>query len=244
MIELVFLKKDEICPLMSKMRSWLSTTELALVEAGSVAKVQEERLLSYGSLRLLLSSRLHKRPSELFIERLPGQKPRYLPQGDPGIYFSVSHSSDWMLFGFSYQFDLGVDLERRRPLDDMPMMAKSHFSPTERKSISEKKDQHERLCAFYRTWCRKEAYLKQKGTGIVEDLFKVETSWPVFQGCQIRDIEGPAGYAAALCFPDEPPSLRGRGVKVDIFVPHDDRSDHLESCLYGHLSRGRVLRVD
>lgn len=93
----------------------------------------------------------------------PFGKPRLA--GALGCHFNLSHSEDWALLGISQATEIGVDIEVLRPVDDMPGLARAHFTDAEFQQVMALAPAF-RDEAFLRVWTRKEACLKAIGTGL------------------------------------------------------------------------------
>jgi len=138
----------------------------------------------------------------------------------PDLRFNLSHTSGMALIAVIQGREVGIDIERHRPMDDLDGMAGTVMSLRELdqwKSLAPR----DRKPAFYRLWTRKEAYLKAIGLGLFRDLQDVTVSilpaiftgptgerihadWLV-EDCSgegvwsVTDILAPDGYAAAVC---------------------------------------------
>ena len=116
-------------------------------------------LKSYEILLQLLASTytLHSTPTFL-----------YNGYGAPSIkngpYFSISHCKSGIAVAVSKQ-PIGIDIETVRPLK--VDLVKKTMNPLEQEAIFFDTQPD---WAFTRLWTRKEAFLKMKGTGIINDL--------------------------------------------------------------------------
>ena len=94
--------------------------------------------------------------------------------GAPRCRFSLADCDDVALIGIvDGDEDIGVDVERLRPVPDRFDLAASLFTPAEQAELKAlpppRRDQ-----AFLRGWTRKEACLKAIGTGLVLEARQVE----------------------------------------------------------------------
>jgi len=83
------------------------------------------------------------------------------------LWFSVAHCDDLLLVAVSKASEVGVDLERSRPIDCWERVAHRTLAPAERAHLLrdvERGEAPERV--FLRYWCRVEAELKAIGCGI------------------------------------------------------------------------------
>ncbi len=99
----------------------------------------------------------------------------YNPQGKPaltdndGLQFNLSNSRDLALCAFVLNRRVGVDVEYRRPMDDLVSMARSSFSANEFQQFM-RLPIHVQSEAFFNCWTRKEAYIKALGEGLSHPL--------------------------------------------------------------------------
>ena len=128
------------------------------------------------------------------------------------LEFNLSHSQGRVLFAFSREIPLGIDLESVRPVRDKESLVRRFFSPAEASAFLALPASR-RLDAFYIGWTRKEAFVKAKGTGLSFGLSSFDvTLTPGSGACLLRtrydeadvnnwslsDIDAGAGYRAAL----------------------------------------------
>jgi len=98
-------------------------------------------------------------PERVKIETVEKGKP-YIA----GTFFNISHSGDLAVCAFG-DSEIGVDIEKIRPASER---VKNKISlPSERAKISAAKQ-------IIRLWTRKEAFGKCLGSGIGEDIFKID----------------------------------------------------------------------
>jgi 4'-phosphopantetheinyl transferase len=101
---------------------------------------------------------------------------RYGPRGKPalesdgGLRFNVSHSHGRALFAVAHGREVGVDVERIRPLSGAERIAERFFSPPEVHALRAVPSGTARLESFFTCWTRKEAYVKARGEGLGHPL--------------------------------------------------------------------------
>ncbi len=83
----------------------------------------------------------------------------------PALRFNVSHSSHLALIAVCIGREVGVDIERIRPISEAVRIVESFFTAAEFAEFTAIAEDA-RLMAFHRGWTRKEAVLKGFGTGI------------------------------------------------------------------------------
>ncbi|MFN4259646.1 MAG: 4'-phosphopantetheinyl transferase family protein [Gemmataceae bacterium] len=115
-----------------------------------------------GLLRVLLSRYLDMPPTAIALTYGNHGKPALACQR---VRFNVSHSHGWALLAFTLDREIGVDLEKLRPLRNAEGLARRFFAPREA-AVLLGLPEAERLAAFFRCWTRKEAYIKAIGTGL------------------------------------------------------------------------------
>jgi 4'-phosphopantetheinyl transferase len=126
-----------------------------------------------GMLRNILGQRLNQPPESLRFALGVKGKPS-LP--DSGITFNVSHAGEMFACAVSEGAELGVDVERVHPIEDMFQMAKHFFAPEETArlaSIAPAEQTH----SFFECWTRKEAVIKATGEGVSRALDSFEVGF-------------------------------------------------------------------
>ena len=77
--------------------------------------------------------------------------------GAPDVHFNISYSGDCGIIGISTEHEIGVDIERERPVADVSELTSLCFAEDERVDAEQ---------AFLLAWTRKEACLKALGRGL------------------------------------------------------------------------------
>jgi 4'-phosphopantetheinyl transferase len=163
-----------------------------------------------GALRTLAGSYTAHPPERLVFGYQAKGKP-YLtaPPGD--LRFNLSHSGDYALLAFTRGRELGVDVERRRPMDDLIAVARTAFSPEEYATLTSLPSR-EHAVAFFACWSRKEAFIKTTGEGVSQlgdfdvnlrpgepaQLLRVAGVPPASYPWSIHDLPEIPGHAASL----------------------------------------------
>ena len=113
-------------------------------------------------------------PRYVSIERTANGKPT-LDGGKAvdGLSFNLTHSGNLAVMAVARGCRVGVDVEQVRPTSGIAALAARFLSPDEARSIA-KKQGAKRGLAFFRTWSRKEAYLKAMGGRVPADLRRFE----------------------------------------------------------------------
>jgi 4'-phosphopantetheinyl transferase len=117
-----------------------------------------------GALRTL-AGRYVAHPADQLVFGYQAKGKPYLtaPPGD--LRFNLSHSGDFALLAFTRGREVGVDVERRRPLQDLLSLARTSFSPAEYTTLCGVPPDAQ-TTAFFSCWSRKEAFIKATGEGV------------------------------------------------------------------------------
>ncbi len=123
-------------------------------------------IVSHGLLRVLLSRYTDSHPEEIDFSYGHKGKP-FLKEKtrSQAIFFSLSHTTELVLYAFAKCRWLGVDVEYMRTAASVDGIAKRYFYPNENRMLS-RFAVEQRKEAFYKLWTCKEAYLKATGEGL------------------------------------------------------------------------------
>jgi 4'-phosphopantetheinyl transferase len=116
---------------------------------------------AHARLRRLLAAYADRPAASLLFHTEGNGKPALT--GEPALRFNLSHSHNLALLAVSRDYDLGVDIERIRPISDG--IAERFFAEPERDALRTLPPEA-RLDGFYSCWTRKEAFLKGIATGL------------------------------------------------------------------------------
>ncbi len=120
-------------------------------------------------VRIHLASNLGCKPQTIEISYTANEKP-FVRGSD--LHFNVAHSGDLFAIAISESAFTGLDVEKIKKNAEFYTIIKNYFSHPEAAFILENEQQS--LPRFYLCWTRKEAFLKSIGTGISEDLTKIQ----------------------------------------------------------------------
>jgi 4'-phosphopantetheinyl transferase len=127
-------------------------------------------------LRQLLALQLDLAPRDLRFASGAHGKPELVGAGaESGLRFNLSHSGAWGLAGWSWQRDIGVDVEVWRTMRDEAALVRRFFSAVEI-AAWEALPAELRHEAFFNLWTRKEAYVKALGHGLGLPLHSFDVS--------------------------------------------------------------------
>jgi 4'-phosphopantetheinyl transferase len=133
-------------------------------------------------------------------------KPVLGPGQDADIRFSVAHADDLALLAFARAADVGVDLERRRPLPDAEALAALHFAPIESRAVAAAAA-GARADAFLRVWTRKEAIAKATGEGLTKPFGSFVVPSDEVVSNHMAEVPDPRGGTTRLALHGLEPEL-------------------------------------
>ena len=173
---------------------------------------------THSALRRLLGRYLGLVPSGVRIAQSSTGKPALA--GDSELFFNMSHTRTFALFGFSRQGVIGVDVEHVRSSVDVFSLGQRFFTTSESDLIANAGTE-DQLRYFFTAWVRKEAVVKAVGRGLAIPLSAVDVApgdpaphrtarleedppsdW------QIIDLPEPHGHLAALATDVRPSRVR------------------------------------
>jgi 4'-phosphopantetheinyl transferase len=142
----------------------LSADEQARAARFHLGRDRRRFILARGMLRHILARYVGRRPQEIRFQYSLQGKPRLAdPLSD--IEFNLAHSDELFLCAITRGRQVGVDVERIRPMPDLVQVASSTFSLVEQVALfALEPDQW--LRGFFNCWTRKEAYVKARGDGL------------------------------------------------------------------------------
>jgi len=148
----------------------LSPEELTRSQAIADLSAKTFYLNSKVLLRLLLAKFLKKDPATFQFQYQPSGKPALEGQS---IHFNVSHSHQWIGFGFS-RHQIGLDIEFTKfQKRNFLAIARRFFAQNETEFLS-KLPASDLKTQFFTFWTQKEAMLKAHGGGIKTGLEKID----------------------------------------------------------------------
>lgn len=176
-----------------------------------------QRAASREKSRRILGGYLDCPPEAVTIERIEGGKPVLPGSSNDGLSFSLSHSDAAACLAVAVGRAVGVDVERVRADVDALGIAGRFFTVREADALRSLHPS-ERIEAFFRTWARKEAYVKGLGEAVPAGLKRFvilvgASGRPRVASTEfettgrstwlLRDLEAPTGYVAALAVEGE-----------------------------------------
>ena len=133
---------------------------------------------------------------------------------EPWEHFNISHSGELVLFASGGK-PLGVDVEKKIPVDHLQMSAFLH--PEEQAFIRMSNDS---LASFYKIWVKKEALLKALGTGIVSGLSQFNCLKDTVNSGSIEwyfyEFTVDHQYSSCICSPE-----KEAAIIIEEFLPNN-----------------------
>lgn len=135
--------------------------------------------------------------------------------------FNLSHSGDLAVCVIGGENDVGIDIEKVRPVPNIESVFRSISSGRELKAFRAMPDES-RLSTFFSIWTIKEACVKAEGTGLSETLSEIEVLPPhddrreIRSGVRcwsVRRFAPAEGYAGAIAVSSDglcPPQISAR----------------------------------
>jgi len=176
--------------------SWLTPAEVARARRGTPA-VHRRRVLLRAALRSALAEELGTDPASVPLEATAAGRPFVA-----GTAVDVSCSASGVLGVVAVARDqrVGVDVQRVVPWS-VSVLDEGWLAPDERRALTAL-PLAARPEATTRAWTQKEAVLKARGTGLLDDpstiLTYVGRSAGVVAGWTVDNLPVPAGWMASL----------------------------------------------
>jgi 4'-phosphopantetheinyl transferase len=147
------------------MASTLSPDERDRANRFRFERDRDRYVMSRGILRRLLGDYLGVSAGSLQFRYNQYGKPYLAKESLPHpVHFNLSHSCGLVLFAFSRDQEIGVDLERIRMDFDFENVAKTILPPEEFTKLCSL-ERAARFTEFFRLWTRIEAWAKAQGIG-------------------------------------------------------------------------------
>jgi 4'-phosphopantetheinyl transferase len=138
-------------------------------------------------MRLVLGRYAHQIPGDLRFLTSARGKPSLMSAN--GLEFNLSHSDDVALLGVTKGGEIGVDVEKIRPIENLEDLAHRFFCPAESEDLLSVCLEHRHL-AFFCCWTRKEAYLKAIGDGLHTPLDSFRVTLSPGEPARLLEIHG------------------------------------------------------
>jgi 4'-phosphopantetheinyl transferase len=183
---------DQPDAVVERLARLLSADETARADRFHFDLHRRRFIIGRGTLRILLGRYLGADPAQLTFSIGAWGKPALAGEtACAGIRFNLAHSHDLALHAFARECELGVDLEKIRPMAESENIVARFFSPGERRAFTSLPDE-EKPIAFFRCWTRKEAYMKANGMGFSIRLDQFEVSLEPDAPARLVEVKGHA----------------------------------------------------
>jgi len=174
------------------LRAMCDAAELDRASTFRAPSRQRQYVMTRGVLRALIGARLDLRPADVPLRRDHRGKPHVAGAAD-GLHFSVSYSTGLSLIALARGQEVGIDIEYVNREVDVDAIIRRFFPADEARRLSATPPTQRRM-DFFRSWTRKEAWLKAVGEGFHRPLGSV----PDLAGSQIVDLVPSPGFRAAV----------------------------------------------
>ncbi len=154
--------------IMADIHSILSKKEIS--KANHFKKKADKRTYIIGKYltKKIISEYLKVEPENITVEADKNGRPHLHKPKISRFDFNLSHSGDWIVFAFVGAGQIGIDIEKIRPIN--LRIAREYFTPSEQSYAFNDKT----LDNFYKLWTLKESYTKAIGKGLSFPLKKCE----------------------------------------------------------------------
>jgi 4'-phosphopantetheinyl transferase len=169
-------------------RAVLSPDELARAARFHFERDRRRFVSARAALRHILGGYLGLPPARLAFVYSHHGKPS-LPAPWSELRFNLSHSHRIGLCAVTAGHEVGVDVERLRPLEDVEGLAERVFSPRERAALRSLEG-GEKLRGFFTGWARKEAFIKALGEGLSHPLDRFDVPLTLGTPTRLERIDG------------------------------------------------------
>ena len=186
---------DQSLSLMKRFEKLLAPDECERAERFRFERDQRHFIAARGILRSILGSYMGiDAASVRFCYAAQGKPALPLSANRPGppMHFNLSHSHECVLYGFSLDHQIGIDVEYMRPLEDAMKIAAQFFSNSEIELLRALPDAQKHL-GFYNCWMRKEAYIKATGEGLSMPLDQFDVSLAPHEPARLLNIRAAGG---------------------------------------------------
>lgn len=200
MIDVYFIDVNIPSEVVESLAELLLDDELARANRYRFPDDRRRSIVARAGIRRLAGRALGVEPLTLVIVEEEHGKPALLHRD---IEFNASHSGDLVALAFAKETPVGIDVERRRKINDALALARRYFAAEELTIVANAADAAD---AFLTIWTAKEAILKASGKGIgAGDLrgfavpFRDPEMRPGIDGWSVAALEAPMdGYYAAV----------------------------------------------
>jgi 4'-phosphopantetheinyl transferase len=152
----------------------LSDEELARADRYLLPQDKHRYIISKSILKRLISRFLNIEEKNIRIDLTKNGKP--FLAGSPDFQFNTSHSDDAFAIGFTSGKEIGIDIENRQRVPNIPALERFLFTTDELKIVQQLEESRKQE-VFIESWTRKEALLKSGGEGLTKSMNCLEVSF-------------------------------------------------------------------
>lgn len=218
----------------SRFFSLLSPQEQGKANAFVLEYLKSRYVIAHGILRILLSQYLKIHPKKITFDYSIYGKP-FCPD-ESSFHFNMSHSEEYVAYIFSYQDEVGIDIEFMQKDIDVDLLVTHALSPPEIR-LFQKMDLKQKRIFFYNIWTLKESFVKAIGTGLSYPLASLETFLDPERGPGLKvtmeghpyssdsiswtfaSLEIPPGYCCALAIHQKDCSFKIQKLDTNELLP-------------------------
>lgn len=176
--------------LLARLEAHLSADERARAARFRFPEHRTAFIAGRGVQRDILARYTGLHPAALtYREGSHGKPELHGPGVERGIRFNVSNSGDMALYALTLDREIGVDLEKLKPMPDGMDIARRFFSAPEIEVFAALAAEVRDL-AFFRCWTRKEAYIKAVGEGLSMPLDRFDVAFAPGEEARILRTRG------------------------------------------------------
>lgn len=201
------LKNDDVHIWFCSLQQPLETVQQLAAALSTDEKERSQRLHFHehrnyyiagrGILRCLIAYYTGMAPEQVCFDYTSNGKPFLMnPTGGNQLNFNLSHSGQLVVYVFTLNRRVGVDIEQLRFISEIEQIAVSNFSREEYLELLEVVESAQ-LKAFFNCWTRKEAFIKAIGDGISFPLDQFTVSLKPGEPAQILNVHGSKKEAAS-----------------------------------------------
>jgi 4'-phosphopantetheinyl transferase len=185
----------------------LSEDERTRAERYHFEEDRRRFIVRRGILRTLLSGYLGIEPYQVKFCYGKNGKPG-VPDifGKTKVQFNLSRSEGLVLYAFTRNHEIGVDIEYVREIPGIGRIAKRFFSAREN-SIFQSLPESQKKEAFFNCWTRKEAFIKAIGDGLLHPLDSFDVSLVPGEPARLIGIKGDFREASRWSLRDLQPAV-------------------------------------
>lgn len=173
-VQLWQMRAETVDGELAQWQGWLSVEETERASRFRRDRDRRRFILGRGGLRYLLGQYLNCDPAAVAFDYGEYGKPS-LAQGSELLHFNLAHSQNWVVYGFSRDRPIGVDVEQIQPRTSLEGLIQRCLTPAEQATLPT--DVGDRLRVFMHYWTLKEAHLKAIGQGLSYSMNQVEILW-------------------------------------------------------------------